>query len=371
VIKEALIGLQNLCKPVIFFLFLLSIKCTGPKDNTSERISIIWNDGRATGLSISHAILREIPNDSIRVLVEVKLAGESGQIPISGEYTFQQSKLIFRPLIPLTRGMRYAIFARGQLLGEIEIERSTEVPELLAIYPSQDTIPENLLKIYLVFNIPMVENRSLQYVSLADREGNILPNTFLDLHPELWNEDGTILTLWLDPGRIKRDLQPNKSLGPPLISGEQYQVLVSAEWPDVQGATLGKLHAKNLIATSRDTSSPEPLKWKLYLPKAGTNQAFEANLGEPLDYMLLQSTIRLVDSGGSNVHGTTQISDKEKKFVFIPAKPWSSGKYRLEIETILEDLAGNNLNRLFDRDITKSGGEQVAKKIFELEWRVD
>ena len=40
--------------------------------------------------------------------------------------------------------------------------------------------------------------------------------TFLDLQPELWNAEGTVLTLWLDPGRIKRDLIPNKELGIPL-----------------------------------------------------------------------------------------------------------------------------------------------------------
>jgi hypothetical protein len=39
---------------------------------------------------------------------------------------------------------------------------------------------------------------------------------------------------------------------------------------------------------------------------------------------------------------------------FIPEQNWSAGSYTLRILSKLEDLAGNNLNKVFDRDITNT-----------------
>ena len=79
-------------------------------------------------------------------------------------------------------------------------------------------MPENLLKIYLRFSHPMREGQSDKYISLIKNGKDTLPDVFLNLQPELWNEDRTVLTVWLDPGRIKRDLQPNLKLGNPLAT---------------------------------------------------------------------------------------------------------------------------------------------------------
>ena len=83
----------------------------------------------------------------------------------------------------------------------------------MAIYPTQDTVPENLLKIYLQFSKPMREGQALRHIELLKNNRDTLPGVFLDLQPELWNVDRTTLTVWLDPGRIKRDLQPNGPIG--------------------------------------------------------------------------------------------------------------------------------------------------------------
>jgi len=44
----------------------------------------------------------------------------------------------------------------------------------------------------------------------------------------------------------------------------------------------------------------------------------------------------------------------ETQLVFTPALPWKSGHYSITVMSILEDLAGNNLNHLFDVDLTDS-----------------
>jgi hypothetical protein len=60
-----------------------------------------------------------------------------------------------------------------------------------------------------------------------------------------------------------------------------------------------------------------------------------------------------------------EIVNAEEKVNFTPAKPWSAGTYKLQIETRLEDLAGNNLGRLFDRDLTTQQKPHSNTGIYE------
>jgi hypothetical protein len=367
---ESMISLCSLYKLIIFSLVLVPMGCQQQKSTTSNKITIVWKDGRAIGLSVPKTILKNATEDSLPLQFQVRLAKSGKQPAVAGEYRISQHEIIFEPFIPLTRGLSYEILVKHQSPVVVEIPKASEVPKLIAIYPSQDTLPENLLKVYFVFSRPMLKGHSLQYVKLADRKGDSLPNIFLNLQQELWNDKGTVLTLWLDPGRIKRHLQPNQLLGPPLSEGETYSLTISSEWPDEQGASLTSTYTKNIVIISRDTAIPTPDNWKLKLPTAGTVQALELDLREPHDYFLLQNTIRLIDPGGSVVNGTNLITDAERKYSFVPAKPWSPGKYKLQIEPQLEDLAGNNLDRLFDRDLRTSEKNQPAKKVYEREWLI-
>lgn len=366
-----MLSLPFLCKLSIFSFLLLLVGCHSAKEDSSKAISVVWKEDKAKGLSISRGLLPNVSDEAIHTQLEVHLAGHGEQPAIAGDVIVNEKEVIFEPLIPLTRGLQYEVFFQHQPYAEVEIPRSTAHPELLAIYPTQDSLPENLLKIYLVFSRPMMEGHSLQYVKLSDDKGKNLPHTFLNLQSELWNTDRTILTLWLDPGRIKRDLQPNKLLGTPLTKGRQYKLIISSEWPDEQGASLTRTYTKSFVATVRDTLSPQPADWKLTVPKKGTMQTLAVDFGEPLDYQLLQNTLRVLDSRGSQVNGFIKLADGEKKYSFIPTKPWAKGPYTLQIEARLEDLGGNNLNRLFDVDLKTAHTVQPDKKVFEKKWRID
>ena len=368
---ETMISLSSMNKLIIFSLMLVTLGCQQKTSTNSNKVSIVWEDERAIGLSIPKPVLKNAIEDSLPSQFQVFLAKSGKQHAIAGEYSISQHEIIFEPFIPLTRGLTYEVLVNHQIHFNLEIPKASEVPKLLAIYPSQDTLPENLLKIYLVFSKPMLRGHSLQYIKLSDNKGNSLPNIFLNLQQELWNEEGTVLTLWLDPGRIKRHLHPNELLGPPLLEGKSYKLLISADWPDEQGSSLTSAYTKNIVTSGRDTSVPTPNNWKLKLPKAGTLQALELDLKEPHDYFLLQHTIHIVDHSGNIVRGTNLITDVERKYSFTPATPWSAGIYKLQIEPQLEDLAGNNLDRLFDRDLKTSEKNHPVKNIYEREWQIE
>ncbi len=222
---------------ILFSLFLL-VSCAESQETLQGSIVIRWKNNQAMGLSVALSQFKAPSKETHPQLFRVQLANSNPKIVVLGDYSIQNDSLIFEPLIPLTPGLQYEMLLESRLVGKIAIPKPEPSTTLTGIYPSQDTLPENLLKFYFVFSGPMREGRSLSYISLLDAKGDTLPNTFLNLQPELWNAEKTVLTLWLDPGRIKRDLQPNKSLGAPLTKGNRYTLVVSERWPDELGAGL-------------------------------------------------------------------------------------------------------------------------------------
>ena len=39
----------------------------------------------------------------------------------------------------------------------------------------------------------------------------------------------------------------------------------------------------------------------------------------------------------------------------LPREPWAPGTHQLNVDPVLEDLAGNSVSRVFDRDLARAG----------------
>lgn len=338
---------------LIFFALILISACNNRQE---DKIKILWHNNQATGVLVPQTLTGFIPVDSLSNYLAVRASADSTNTNILGDYKITGEGILFEPLVPFSRGSSYVVLARNERLSMIQIPLANiaDAPALLAIYPTQDTVPENLLKIYFQFSKPMREGESQRYISILKNGRDTLHDVFLDLQPELWNEDRTVLTIWLDPGRIKRDLQPNRRLGNPLKKGQYYTLVVSNQWKDVQNLHLKQQYSKKIFAGLRDSISPDPDRWIFSAPQKETIKPLAVNLGDALDYFLLKETISISDEKGSPVKGTIKVMNKEKAVQFIPSQAWASGAYTFRIETRLEDLAGNNINRPFDRDVTSS-----------------
>ena len=350
----------------LIFSFLL-LSC---KENKKEKsaVSIQWNDQKAEGIVVPMELLTGVPKDSIPGSLRVQLANKNTSV--LGEYLIKDNAIVFKPLIAFTRGLKYEIIIASKQLAEIEIPLPdlTMAPEVLAIYPTSDTVPVNLLKIYIEFSKQMQEGDALKNITVIKNQSDTIPSVFLD--QELWNKERTVLTLWLDPGRIKRDLQPNKKLGAPLEQNNNYQIIINRDWQDGQGVLLKSAYKKNFIVVQRDGISPDPSNWTINKPTAGRRQSLKIALHESLDYILLKNVIRITDNQGSIINGIIETTNEETILVFIPSAEWKPGDYTVEIESRLEDLAGNNLNRLFDKDLSKSNMTE-QKEIFTRKFHVD
>ena len=365
----------NWIRPYLAYGLILSVSvgfysCSSSSEN--DQIRLRWQGKIAEGVDIPKVLTKALDYDSVSSLLKIRLANSDPSVSILGEYSIESETISFTPLIPFTRGLRYEVGLRDATIGTFHVPRAdpADAPKLLGIFPSQDTLPENLLKIYLHFSQPMQEGKSADHVFLVKNNSDTLKGTFLNLQPELWNEDRTVLTLWLDPGRIKRDLHPNQLLGAPLQNGGHYQLRISAHWKDQQGASLPKTYSKSFVANARDSLSPLPRNWKITAPPRGTAQSAKVEFREPLDYSLITESLSIEDGNGNPVKGQWEVGKEEKAAYFRPTENWRAGKYTVSVLTILEDLAGNNLSRPFDREVTKKTTESRSNGKIELSFLV-
>jgi len=321
------------------------------------RLELIWKNNRAVGISIP---LKNYVLDSLKI-VNVR--------EILGSFAEHENWIEFKPTIPLTAGLSYEVWNGSRQIGKLTVPFPSGklAPKLTAIYPERDTVPENLLKFYFVFSRPMRTGEALRHIFLIDQHKDTLKNVFLNVQPELWDTAGKVLTLWLDPGRIKRDLVLNKKLGNPLIRNANYEIKISSEWKDRNGLSLTKAYTKSFVVSAADHEMPDVKKWSFSVPDAGSKQAFIIDAKAALDHFLFAETITILNQENKIVEGQVRII-KDQVWEFIPKKMWNSGTYKVQVYTRLEDLAANNLNRVFDRDISKEKAtyETIVVRSFQI-----
>lgn len=312
----------------------------------------------------------------------------SGDLPpVAGSWTVEKEKLRFRPRYPLVPGLSYVArldfdplsrlaigrpSARAPIVASFalpapEIEPSTVVS---AIYPSAGELPENQLRFYIHFSAPMGRGEAYEHIHLLAADRGAVEAPFLEIGEELWDPGMRRLTLFFDPGRIKRGLRPHQEAGPPLREGTSYRLMIDAGWRDARGMPLVEGFQKAFTVTAPDRRAPDPADWTLKPPPSGGREAFEIEFPEPLDHGLLGRVVRVRDGDGGIVAGRVEIGEEERRYRFTPAAPWSAGDYAVEVEAILEDLAGNNLRQVFDVDLEQDLGAVTDQGAIRLPFAV-
>ena len=101
-----------------------------------------------------------------------------------------------------------------------------ETPKVIAIYPSSDTLPENLLRFYIQFLEPMKAVHNLENIKLLDENGKEIKGAIFNNVYELWDSRQQQLTLILDPARIKTGLIAHNNLGRALVPNQHFQLVI-------------------------------------------------------------------------------------------------------------------------------------------------
>jgi len=191
---------------------------------------------------------------------------------------------------------------------------------------------------------------------LIDETGRPAVLPFVELEQELWDRDLQRLTLLFDPGRIKRGVKPNLDMGPVLVEGHRYTLVIDRDLPDSHGRPLAETFRRDFTITGPERRGIDPKLWKITEPKKGTTDPLTIHFDRPLDYALLQHVFTV-----QGVEGQTTVPPGEQDWRFQPSQPWKSGDYNLVIDMTLEDLAGNRIGRPFDVDTLDNPTERISK----------
>lgn len=273
---------------------------------------------------------------------------------IVGTHTIRGAVLHFTPAFPFDPGREY--FARldhPQVPGRRMLWTRLRMPggpptsstTVTAVYPSGERVPENLLRFYINFSAPMGQSGGLDHVELRDASDRVVEGAFLPLDYEFFDAGRTRFTLFLDPGRVKRGILPNRQSGRAMKNGQRYTLVVKATWRDANGAPLSDVFRKTYIAGPAAMDGLALSDWQV----TATPKAVTVAFPQPLDHGLLLRALS-VRSHGTEVAGQVLVMAGERLWTFRPALPLPPGRYELVAESILEDPAGNQIGKAFEID---------------------
>jgi hypothetical protein len=301
--------------------------------------------------------------------------------PLTGSYHVRDSTLVFEPRYPLQPGLAYQALFRpqgdntapaGTLAETFAIPKPDAGPLTFVeqVYPTTGRLPENQLKLYVHFSGPMSRGEAYRRVVLLDAQGKPISLPFLELEQELWDPAGKRLTLLFDPGRVKRDLLPNREVGSPLREGERYTLVIDRAWPDATGRPLRQEFRKAFAVGPPDHDPPTETTWRLTPPRAASRDPLTVDFPEPLDEALLSRVLHVTTPTGERIAGAIEIGEQETRWQFRPSQPWKPGDYLLDAATLLEDLAGNSLERPFEVDVFEKVEDRVERVSRTLRFQV-
>jgi hypothetical protein len=266
----------------------------------------------------------------------------------------------FLPRFPFLAGTAYEVDVDGTVVGTATYADRPAAPpttEVVAIRPTAATVPRTLLRCYVEFSAPMRE-AGATHVLLVDADGAPLVGALLATQYELWDPDRRRLTVLLDPARIKRGLVSHQTIGYPLEVHSSVTLVVDAEFPDSSGRPLRAGATRTWTVVGDERGRVLPSSWSLTSVTAGTTEPLTVSFDRPLDHALVARCLRVLDSAGE-VEGSITIGSEERSWTLVPATPWRDAPHRLVVDPVLEDVAGNSVQRVFDRELTSAADDTL------------
>ncbi len=314
----------------------------------------------------------------LAVLPEASVvAGQASRAlqPMAGVWSRADRGWMFSPRFRFVPGLTYVVLLDGVRQGALTSLAPEDHPTtvVIACYPAVAEVPLNLLKVYVHFSAPMEEGHARRFVRVTQTDtGMSRRDVFLEMTPELWDATRTRLTLLLDPARIKRGLVPHEEGGYPLTEGEPVTITIDPSWPDATGQPLKAGWSQHYRVGAAVRARVRPEQWQVEAPAAGTLDPLTVRFDRPLDHALLTTCLHVLAHeppvSAVALSGEGLVDAEGLSWRFTPAVPWRAGAYEVQVEGRLEDLAGNSVVRVFDRDLDRRLDDPVEATHASITW---
>ncbi|MEM7561536.1 MAG: hypothetical protein AAF353_00660 [Pseudomonadota bacterium] len=219
-------------------------------------------------------------------------------------------------------------------------------PRVIAMIPESTILPANTLRIYLEFDQPMARGHVRDFIQFIDANGFVDRHAFLNLRTELWNDQQTRVSLLFDPGRLKKDVGPNKEIGTPLVAGERYSIQVLKGMKSAAGLPLTESSVFEFDAVKSERTNIDPSRWALGIPHSGSISPLSLGFNRTMDSENIKHTLWVRSADNQIIEG--EVTQSHQRWMFTPESIWKSGNYEIVIHHSMEDIAGNRVSHGFD-----------------------
>jgi len=216
----------------------------------------------------------------------------------------------------------------------------------IRISPEAKVLPANTLRFYIHFSRPGEAHFYRDGLRLLNEKGQVIPDPFLVLSQELWSPDGHRLTVFMEPGRIKRGMGEDPSHEPAFVVGRTYSLVITA----LGQTARHTFHVSNPVLEAIDENA-----WRIVSPNAGSLDPAIVYFDRLMDAALCADELQIMTSTGEVVQTQVSLSPNGTTIRFIPKHPWRVEEYSLVISNRFEDVCGNRLGEALDHDLDAIG----------------
>ncbi len=305
-----------------------------------------------------------------------KITVESSTRPMLGTYSTKEDKIHFKPrFLPdpeISYETTFSSASLNLIIPDYPIdedvvsiinfnELGSRPNQVVKVFPESDQLPANILRFYIHFSNPADFQNPFDYIRIENENGDVIAEPFVEMEEGLWSIDRKRLTVLIHPGRIKRNVGPNMTIGEVFEEGESYQLVVSEKW------NLKEKFIKPFKITSALRTEIDVENWEVEIPDAGTTDQLIIRTNRLLDNALSERLIEVRDENGAKVNGDFRYKAVDDLLIFKPEYRWVSKDYLIDVNPKLEDVSGNTPQSVFD--IEGEGSKEKNKK-FELRFSV-
>lgn len=297
--------------------------------------------------------------------------GTTAHIPVAGKYHIENNRLSYVPMYTLGYNLEFE--ARYEKAGAATVYKRFHTPShplsalkarVETMYPLTDTIPYNALYFHVRFNQPMYEDvNAFKSVKVFNDQGKEITNAWR--HKSFWLDDGKLLVLMIHPGRVKNGIHYQSPL---FDSGRYYTIDVGSGILDANGSPCSGKFSKQYFITGEDREIPKVRIDNLHFPKANTTQPVSLIFSEGVDNASVLAGTTVFDESGNVIPCAIREQLSDSIFNIIPTEKWKKGNYKLSLNGVIYDFAGNRLNRLFE--ITNAAQIEADKQLTVLPFGV-
>jgi hypothetical protein len=217
---------------------------------------------------------------------------------------------------------------------------------LIRISPEAKVLPANTLRFYIHFSKPGEAHFDRDQLWLQNGEGQVVPDPFLVLSQELWSVDGRRLTVFMEPGRIKRGIGTDPSHEPALVVGRTYSLVVTAN---------GQTARHSFRVSDPVLEAIDETGWRIVSPNVGSLDPVVVHFDRVMDAALCEDEIRILTPFGEVVQTRVSLAPDGSAIHLIPSHPWIAGEHSLVVSDRFEDVCGNRLGEAMDHDLSAAG----------------